>query len=416
MTTTNVETITLTGGGTKSTNAIQACSAGHYCPIRTEYSTQYPCPAGSFTTATTVTSAAGCTQCPAGKWCDEGSINSSTDCPKNFYCPAGATSPLPCIAGQTSAAGASTCSPCPIGHICPLYSEADNPIACPAGYYMESTGSAGPCDLVPEGYYSTGTGAKISCGDGKWAPPGGTTSAVCTDCPVGYYCASGVKTPCGLGKWCAAGSSAAADCTAGFYCPLAATTIQLVCPAGKYSAAGASTCTDAPGGYYTPQQTTAANNQATKCDRGFYCPAGAIGPTDETCDTNKYTLTATVAQSVSDCAACPAGKYCLRGVAEPIDCPIGYYCPASEPYPVACEKGSFRATVGAAAVTDCTACTAGSVCSQTGLTAPDKDCDAGFYCPAGTVFSRTTEPACSTAGCDVTSSKVLPVGKTRAIE
>lgn len=86
-----------------------------------------------------------------------------------------------------------------------------------------------------------------------------------------------------------------------------------------------------------------------------------------------------MAQSSSDCTICLAGFYCLRGVSDPIACPEGYYCPETEKYPVACEKGSFRATTGAASKSDCTPCTAGKVCSQTGLTAPDKDCDAGFY-------------------------------------
>lgn len=162
MSTTAVETIALTGGGTKSTNAIQNCAAGHYCPVRTEYPKQFPCPAGTFTTATNIAAAAGCTQCPAGKWCAKGSADSNTDCPKNFYCPAGTTSPTPCEAGKKSVAGQAVCSDCGAGHICPIYHENDNPIPCPAGYYMESTTSAGPCDLVPEGYYSTGTGAKIS--------------------------------------------------------------------------------------------------------------------------------------------------------------------------------------------------------------------------------------------------------------
>lgn len=187
MTSTTATSITLTGGGTITTNAIQNCAAGHYCPVRTEFPTQYPCPAGKFTTATNIAAASGCSTCTAGKWCDEGSTSATTDCPMNFYCPAGTTSPIACDGGKKSAAGQSVCSDCGAGYICPKYSEADNPIACPAGYYMESTTSEGPCDLVPEGYYSTGTGAKISCGDGKWAPAGGTSAAVCTDCPVGYY-------------------------------------------------------------------------------------------------------------------------------------------------------------------------------------------------------------------------------------
>ena len=48
---TTATTITTTSG-TITTNAVQACSAGYYCPLRTEYSTQYPCPAGTYTTAT----------------------------------------------------------------------------------------------------------------------------------------------------------------------------------------------------------------------------------------------------------------------------------------------------------------------------------------------------------------------------
>lgn len=55
------------GTTTDTTNAILPCQAGHYCPIRTEYATQYPCAAGTFTTSTSL-GAAPCTQCPAGKW------------------------------------------------------------------------------------------------------------------------------------------------------------------------------------------------------------------------------------------------------------------------------------------------------------------------------------------------------------
>lgn len=79
----------------QAVNGIQACAAGHYCPIRTEMPDQYPCPAGTYTTSTSLTAAASCTSCTAGKWCDEGSPDDSVDCPQNFYCPLGTTSPLP---------------------------------------------------------------------------------------------------------------------------------------------------------------------------------------------------------------------------------------------------------------------------------------------------------------------------------
>ena len=147
-----------------------------------------------------------------------------------------------------SAADASACLDCTAGYICPQYLENDNPIACPAGYYKDSTGRAGNWDLAPEGYYSTGPSAKISWGDGKWAPPGGKDISVCTSCPVGYYWASGVKDAGGTGKWWPAGSTASSDCTAEYFSD-AATTYLKVCPAGTYSAAGQSSCTNASGGY-----------------------------------------------------------------------------------------------------------------------------------------------------------------------
>ena len=405
-----------TTSGTIMTNAVQNWAAGYYCPLRTEYPTQYPCPAGTYTTATNLGAASSWTQWPGGKYWAAGSATATADWPKNFYCPAGATSPLPWAAGKYSAAGASTCVDCTTGHICPQYHENDNPIVCPAGYYKDSTGSAGPWDLAPEGYYSTGTGAKISWGDGKWAPPGGKDISVCTSCPVGYYWVSGVKTAWGSGKWWASGSTAASDWTAGYYWPDTATTYLRVWPAGTYSAAGQASWTNSPGGYYTPQQTTDANKQATKWSRGFYCPGGSTGPTDKTWDNGKYTLSTTTASLASDWSTCTAGYYWLRGVVDPIIWPAGYYCIPTEPYPIPWDKGTFRATTGAASISDCTPCTAGKVCSQTAMTAPDKDWDAGFYCPAGSVFPRTTEPSCSTTGWDLTSSKVQPTGKTRAIE
>jgi hypothetical protein len=278
---------------------------------------------------------------------------------------------------------------------------------------MESTTSAGPCDYAPEGHYSTGTGAKIAWADGKWSPPGSTQISDCTDCPAGSYWASGVKTPCTAGKYWAAGSSAATvDCGAGYYCPQGSPD-KLICPSGTYSGASDGSCTTTEAGYYSKQ--LAAAGDKVLCAVSNYWVAGSYGDKQEPWDNNKYADNSTPNTAVGSCGACPAGSYCLRGQ-DKADWPVGHYCPEADAYPIQCEKGSFRATVKATAIGDCTACTAGQVCSQTGLTAPDKACDAGFYCPAGSVFPRTTEPACTNPGCDVTSSKVLPTGKTRAIQ
>ena len=93
------------------------CAAGHYCPLRTEYPTQFPCPAGTYSANINNFASTDCTSCPAGQWCDIGSVDSTVLCPKNFKCPLGATSPVPCPAGKYSAAGASVCTSCAAGYI-----------------------------------------------------------------------------------------------------------------------------------------------------------------------------------------------------------------------------------------------------------------------------------------------------------
>ena len=142
-TTTNSQSITI-DSQTITTNAIKNCAAGHYCPLRSEYPTQYPCPAGTFTTSTSLGSESACSQCSEGQWCAEGSPDENTPCPTNFYCLAGTTSPTPCPGGKKSGPGQSSCDDCGAGHICPQYNSEDNPIPCPAGYYMEDTTSEGP--------------------------------------------------------------------------------------------------------------------------------------------------------------------------------------------------------------------------------------------------------------------------------
>jgi hypothetical protein len=46
-----------------------ACPVGYYCPELTEFSTQFPCPAGTFGNLTLRGALEECTQCLAGMWC-----------------------------------------------------------------------------------------------------------------------------------------------------------------------------------------------------------------------------------------------------------------------------------------------------------------------------------------------------------
>jgi hypothetical protein len=105
------------------------------------------------------------------------------------------------------------------------------------------------------------------------------------------------------------------------------------CPEGSYChGASVQPC---PAGYICT-----GGGAPQTCSAGTFCPAGATAPTP-----------------------CPPGHLCVAGAKEPVACMPRYYCPA----------GSEKPTL----------CPAGSLCSQPKLAAPEKPCDAGSFCPAG---------------------------------
>jgi len=91
-------------------------------------------------------------------------------------------------------------------------------------------------------------------------------------------------------------------------------------------------------------------------------------------------------------ANCSAGFYCtLRAVtASPLDgvtgnrCPAGHFCVAGSAVPTPCGLGTFTGSTGNTISSACAACTAGSYCNNTALTAPVGPCPAGYVCTAGT--------------------------------
>ena len=141
--------------------------------------------------------------------------------------------------------------------------------------------------------------------------------------------------------------------------------------------------------------TTVCNTDvscAGPCPPGHYCPdQGTLQPLP--CPLNKYLnanrfidpLNTFIggATDESQCAGCPAGKWCQPGIAEPIDCPVGFYCEAnSQPKP--CPASTFRNEVGARNEGDCASCDAGFYCTNLGMTNQENfECKPGFYCPGG---------------------------------
>lgn len=146
------------------TNFTIPCLEGHYCPNATVTPDQFPCPPGTFTGQTDLTSVDQCSTCPAGRACDWGTgvtIAPSVPCFPGHVCPAGTPAPtrFPCPPGTFSPLSnltdVSQCTPCtisffclgggsapdgscPPGHVCPVATPdaLENP--CPAGTFNPS--------------------------------------------------------------------------------------------------------------------------------------------------------------------------------------------------------------------------------------------------------------------------------------
>ena len=338
------------------------CELGHYCPAGTRSSTEYPCPAGSYSNALGLSV---CIPCPPGFVCPPGSSDSSTQCPYYSYCAQGTgTAPI-CPAGSyntgnlgvTSSSG---CNNCPAGSYC-----VDGRISaqCAAGYLCTGssptpipTGSQLYGSQCPAGSYCpAGTGSAIACPLGKFNKLlGGRSITDCTDCSPGYYCVSGVPEPfdCPQGNYCPQAVQAPTPCPAQTYNP---TTNQfslngcLVCPAG-----------------YLCLLTGLSSYLSYPCNTiGSYCVAGAETPTP--CPPGTYGLSTTAA-SISDCLICPSGSYCPGSSSTIITCSEGTYCPSGSAYPNLCLIGHY--------------CPTGSGQSIT--------CPAGFYCPKYNITSLPT--------------------------
>ena len=120
----------------------------------------------------------------------------------------------------TSLTDANECSNCPAGYFCPAGSTSGSANLCADGYW--SSGSAGTCtQQCDPGYYCPppATSARGSqCGEGNYCPAGSVAPSPIEE---GYYGVGGTVTT----------RSAQAICPKGYYCSGGA---KLICPAGSY--------------------------------------------------------------------------------------------------------------------------------------------------------------------------------------
>lgn len=115
----------------------------YFCPAGSIFATANACPAGTYSSSTSLSAASQCTGCPTGSFCIAGS-SAPTPCYAGSY--ANATNST---AALTAGTGFPECAPCPAGFACAAGTV--NPAACGAG--RVSGPQAGSCTACVAGYY-----------------------------------------------------------------------------------------------------------------------------------------------------------------------------------------------------------------------------------------------------------------------
>lgn len=319
----------------------RACLEGTYCINGSAIETH--CEEGTYNP---IQGQSVCLECEAGYMCDVEGMSTMNDCPVGFYCPAGTTIP----------------KPCPLGR----YSNRTNLRAftdcdlCPAGMYCDELNLTAPVGECDKGYF---------CQEGSYrAAPLTLDSQGNGPCPTGHWCGVGVTTPtpCGKGYYNPSnGSNAIEDCvlcTAGFYCDKTGLSAPAgLCSAGSYCPIGANT-----------------RNMHT-CTPGNHCPIGSIAPIP--CPDTQYQPS--TGQAV--CLSCTAGNYCVNAAADPSPCPLNYYCPPATGNPLVCPDGFYGVKTSISSTDECAACPAGKYCLHGEVYG---NCSAGFICYMG-MYSTT---------------------------
>ena len=361
------------------------CPTGYYCLDGTQYSEQYPCPAGTYNNKTQKAHASSCVPCSGGTYCEgQGNSLPTGPCSAGYFCGVGASVAQPhdsdgnhvSYSGETcvDVSDNSTNDICPPGHYCPAGSPA--PVQCPPGTNTSSLGqsSVGECQACVKGYY---------------CPLNGTVLAT-RQCLAGYYCPSGTSNPADFDNLV---------CPSGHHCPVGVD-YPIPCPAGTYQdERGNDTCKACPTGSYCEVNTTTPED----CPPGHYCPSMTEHGTEFPCPNGTYSNVSRLG-AVSECQQCTPGMYCGRtGLTNPsglcdagavcyggdvkatgVVCPSGRYCPEGTYSPVTCPAGTSTLAVGLQEEGDCGACPKGFYCPINGTDSSPILCTAGYYCPTGT--------------------------------
>ncbi|CEM31004.1 unnamed protein product [Vitrella brassicaformis CCMP3155] len=418
-----------------------ACPEGHFCPAGTRYSTEFPCPAGTYNPDSGKQTWHACLECPPGRYCPTQGLDSTVSptgsankCDGGFYCTGGSIYPNPVgintsyadpVAGedtticgggpdityptQTAAEDYCTAEPTCIGVV--QHGSGDWHPRCGSAT-STATWVPNAVGVVFPQFYRRIQGGGGRCTAGHFCPAGSTTE---NPCDPGFYCAAdGLNTTtgsCAAGFYCDAGAAVPAPpdrvCPKGGYCPAGTTTVRN-CQAGEFQPSRGnddeSDCFNCTSGYYCA--TPGLPAPTGPCDVGHYCEEGSSSRTQNPCPAghrcpvaSSFPIPCTVGSyqpsgQQGSCIPCGAGVYCIEGASSstPPPCAKGFYCPAGTAYrdQYPCPVGTFRDTDGAETIADCSDCTAGNYCDELGLDVPAGSCDPGYYCPANSPSESIT--------------------------
>jgi len=359
------------------------CSKGHYCPVDTMEPIQ--CHAGRFGNATQLPNSSCSGPCPAGYWCDVGTVEPSVLCSAGHYCPEGTTERLQCPAGRYgSKRGYATyeCEAlCPAGYQCPVGAESYLFYPCTAGKYCPSSGSIFELTCPQRHFCPMACAEPVPCSAGRYGNMVGQRDSTCNGaCRPGFFCPEGsltdIETNCPPSFYCLEGAEKPLQCEEGFFCPWNSVgpnpfqcgARSLYCPTGRASPIPVSE------GYYgdRPRLNTTAELMAhtqtnqTICETGHFCDgSGLMKP----CVAGTYANdTGMVA-----CQPCPIGSYSLAAASGCTVCTSGRYAPRTDTPCQDCDRGKY--SLGGASV--CSDCEVGTASNETGRATPCPSCVLG---------------------------------------
>ena len=146
--------------GASSQNGLMTeCTLGEYCDLGSAPgSTEVECPAGTYSPYTKAMSMQDCLPCTPGYYCLQAQSSEMNTCPAGYYCPLGTEygTQYPCPQGTYSTAtglqDVNQCTSGGVGNYCPNLGMAA-PLSCADGYYNDYNVRALYCDMCPGGYF-----------------------------------------------------------------------------------------------------------------------------------------------------------------------------------------------------------------------------------------------------------------------